>query len=178
MYTRKLSRDWWVQYSLFSSYTKHQVLSSVQKNIILLETSNVVIFGGNNIKFGEISQSNSTTTDIYCSVELLGFCMIEHCTALALSVGIFDATLQLVYMTGLSDAVSANVGDTEKCTGSALECNPNVIYAIIAPLAAVTTLAIVGACIFVSMEAKLKLSRKHFDLLYIVQPANVTAISL
>ena len=61
-----------------------------------------------------------------------------------------------VGMTGLSDAVSANVGDTETCTGSALECNPTVIYAIIAPLAAVTTLAIVGALIFVLVKATAK----------------------
>ena len=81
-------------------------------------------------------------------------------------------------MTGLSDAVSANFGDTETCTGSALECNPNVIYAIIAPLAAVTTLAIVGALIFVSVEDKLKLREKHFELLHTVQPANVAVISL
>ena len=46
--------------------------------------------------------------------------------------------------------------DTKTSTGSALECNPNVIYSIIAPLAAVTTLAIVGA-LFVSVEAEAKM---------------------
>ena len=61
-----------------------------------------------------------------------------------------------VGMTGLSDAVSANVGDTETCTGSALECNQTVIYVIIAPLAAFTTLAIVGALIFVLVKATAK----------------------
>ena len=61
-----------------------------------------------------------------------------------------------VGMTGLSEAVLANVEDTKICTGSALECNPNVIYAIIAPLAAVTTLAIVGALIFVLVKATAK----------------------
>ena len=87
--------------------------------------------------------------------------MFKHCTAsVSYITARFDATLQLVYITDLSHAVSGKVGDTETCTGSVLECNPNVIYATIAPLAAVTTSAIVGALIIVLMKATTKAKQK------------------
>ena len=77
-----------MQYNVDQTSSTSASLVSLQKNILLLEASNVVTFGGNNIRFGVISRTNSLSLIYVCSVEwihnrveLQGFCMFKHCTA-------------------------------------------------------------------------------------------------
>ncbi len=55
--------------------------------------------------------------------------------------------------TNFSSPVTAQVQETNECTGSGLECNPNYIYAIIVPIAGLAGIAAVVAVIFIVVKA-------------------------